>query len=55
MKEFDLEERTAKFSEGIIEFVKSIEINSINKSIISQLIRSATSVGVNYCEANGES
>jgi len=54
-QKYDLEERTAKFGEEIIGFCKSIKINTINKPIISQLIRSATSVGANYCEANGAS
>ncbi len=53
--EYNLEERTAKFSENIIDLLKSIRLNSINKSIVNQLVRSATSVGVNYCEANGAS
>jgi len=52
---YDLEERTAKFGEEIIEFCKGIKMNPINKPIISQLIRSATSIGANYCEANGAS
>ena len=30
-----------------------IKKNSINESMILQLVRSATSVGANYCEANG--
>lgn len=54
-QKYDLEERTAKFAEEIIEFCKSIKINIINKPVISQFIRSATSVGANYCEANGAS
>lgn len=54
-QKYDLEERTAKFGENIIEFCKSIKMNSINKPIISQLIRSATSIGANYYEANGAS
>jgi len=54
-QKYDLEERTAKFAEEIIEFCKSIKINTINKPIISQIIRSATSIGANYCEANGAS
>ena len=50
---FDLEERTAKFSENIIIFVKQITITAVNRNIISQLLRSATSIGANYMEANG--
>jgi len=51
-KNYDLEERTAKFGEEIIEFCKSIKQDVITKPIISQLIRSGTSIGANYCEAN---
>ena len=50
---YDLEERTAKFGEDIIEFCKNIEQNAITRPIISQLIRSGTSIGANYMEANG--
>ena len=49
---YDLEERTAKFGEEIIEFTKKITENSITSPIVSQLIRSGTSVGANYCEAD---
>lgn len=52
---YDLEERTRKFSKDIIKFLKEIEPNYINQSIISQLVRSATSVGANYSEANAAS
>lgn len=50
---FDLEERTAKFGEEIISFCKDIRFNSLTESLIKQLIRSATSIGANYMEANG--
>lgn len=52
---YDLEERTAKFGEGVILFCKSLSQNSISKPLISQLVRSATSIGANYMEANGAS
>ena len=52
---YDLEERTAKFSEDIIDFSKKINMSIVNNPLISQLVRSATSVGANYCEANGAS
>jgi len=48
---YDLEERSAKFSERIIDFVKTLEKNEINRSLIGQIIRSA-SIGANYMEAN---
>lgn len=49
---FDLEERTAKFGESIIMFLKTITLNDITKPLTNQLIRAATSVGANYCEAD---
>ena len=52
---FDLEERTAVFGENVIKLLKNIPKDLINKPIISQLVRSATSVGANYMEANGAS
>ena len=52
---YDLEERTAKFGEDIIDFCKSINQDAISKPIINQLVRSATSIGANYMEANGAS
>jgi four helix bundle protein len=51
--QYDLEERTKKFSKEIIELLIRLNKNIINESIVKQLIRSATSVGANYCEANG--
>ena len=52
---YDLEERTAKFGEVIIELCQSIPLTIITKPIIEQLIRSGTSIGANYMEANGAS
>jgi len=52
---YDLEERTARFGENIIKLCQRIKINEYNKSLITQIIRSATSVGANYMEANGAS
>jgi len=54
-KIFDLEERTAKFGEAIIIFCQSIKQHTINNPLIRQVVRSGTSVGANYCEANGAS
>jgi four helix bundle protein len=50
-KDYDLEERTAKFAEEIIDFVKTIKETTVNTRIISQLVGAAGSVGANYCEA----
>ena len=52
---FDLEERTSKFGENIIELCKRAPKNTVSLPIIDQIIRSGTSVGANYCEANGAS
>ncbi len=54
-KKFDLEERTAKFGENVIELCKAIKQDVITRSLIDQLVRSATSIGANYMEANGAS
>lgn len=51
-KIYDLEERTAKFGENVIEFAKKINKNVITNSLINQLIRAGTSIGSNYCEAD---
>ena len=51
-KKYDLEERTAKFGEAIIELCKKVPKNVITIPIIAQLIKAATSVGANYCEAD---
>lgn len=54
-KKYDLKERTAEFGAETIRFVKTLPENSINRPLISQIIRSATSVGANYMEADGAS
>jgi len=54
-KSFNLEKRTLKFANDVILLCKSIKENTITRPLISQLIRSATSVGANYCEANNAS
>jgi four helix bundle protein len=54
-KGYDLEDRTAKHGESVIKLCKEIKQDSISRPIIGQLIRSATSIGANYCEANNAS
>lgn len=53
MINYDLEERTARFAEAVIDMVKNTPKDLINMSVLDQLIRSATSIGANYCEVNG--
>ena len=52
---YNLEERTASFAEEIIQLCKEIPKTPITIPIISQLVRSGTSIGANYAEANGAS
>ncbi len=52
-QQYNLEERVSLFSESLIGFLKTIEISVVTKSIIDQLVRSGTSIGANYYEANG--
>ena len=54
-RQYNLEERTECFGEEVIKFCKCLKIDTISKSIISQLVRSSTSIGANYCEANNAS
>jgi len=50
--DFDLEERTARFGEAVIAFAKAAPSSAVTLPLISQLVRSATSIGANYCEAD---
>lgn len=51
-KKFDLEERTLNFSKKVIDLVRKLPKNTINFELVSQVVRSAGSVGANYREAN---
>ena len=51
-KKYDLEERTASFGEKIIKFVRLLPEDTVTRPIILQLVRSATSIGANYMEAD---
>jgi four helix bundle protein len=50
---YDLEERTAKFGIMIIKFANTISRNPVNNPLINQIVRSGTSIGANYMEADG--
>ncbi len=50
---YDLEERTARLGENIIDFAKTLPKNLINSQLIGQIVRSGTSIGANYMEADG--
>jgi len=51
-KKYDLEERTASFGEAILKFVLQIRRDDVRGPLIRQLVRSATSIGANYMEAD---
>ncbi len=48
---YDLEERTSGFGRNVTRFAGRIPKNPVTVSLVSQLVRSGTSVGANYCEA----
>ena len=50
-----LEERVTIFSGNVLDPIKKVRINILNKNMCEQLVRSATSIGANYFEANGSS
>jgi len=49
---FDLGERTARFGEATIRFLKTIPQGPLTNRLIDQLIGASTSVGANYGEAD---
>ncbi|MEA3392220.1 MAG: four helix bundle protein [Candidatus Marinimicrobia bacterium] len=56
MKRFDLEERLISFSTLIIEIVNEMPNDKVGSNLSGQLVRSGTSVSLNYGEAqSGES
>ena len=54
-RRYDLENRTTVFGGEIIVFCKSIKRDTITNPIINQIIKSGTSIGANYAEANNAS
>jgi len=52
---YDLEIRTAKFGQSIISFCRNVKKDIITTPLINQIVRSGTSVGANYMEANSAS
>jgi len=51
-KHYDLEDRTLEFGKRIVRMCKEISKNISNNVLINQVMRSGTSVGANYREAN---
>ncbi len=50
--QYDLEERTLEFGKRVIRMAKSLPKNTVNFKLIDQIVRSGTSIGANYREAN---
>jgi len=51
-KKYELEKRTKNFAVNIIKFVSCVEVSCISQVLNYQLLKSSTSVGANYREAN---
>lgn len=51
-KSYDLEDRTARFGERVVTFAKTLSRDAVNMVLVGQLVRAATSIGANYCEAD---
>ena len=49
---YDLEERTARFGEAVIDFARTIPQNAVTNRIVNQLVGAGTSVGANYVKAD---
>jgi four helix bundle protein len=52
-KKYDLEDRTLIFARDTINLNNIIPGTLANTEIVKQLVRSASSIGANYIEANG--
>jgi four helix bundle protein len=51
-KQYDLEDRTLEYSKRIIHLAKALPKDQINMVLVPQFMRSGTSMGANYREAN---
>lgn len=49
---FDLAERTAVFGENVIQVCLELPATAVTSPLINQFVRSGTSVGANYSEAD---
>jgi four helix bundle protein len=49
---YDLEERTALFGEAVIAYARRLPVSAVTAPLVSQIVRSGTSIGANYCEAD---
>ncbi len=49
---YDLENRLLVFSKRLLIYIRDTRVEYINRNIIDQVLRSGTSIGANYHEAN---
>ena len=53
LKKYDPEERIFILGKKVLMLCRKLPENTISRPLISQLVRSATSIGANYMEGNG--
>lgn len=49
---FDLEERTFNLGKNILKFAGRLPQDNVMRPVVNQFVRSGTSIGANYSEAN---
>src|SRR5688572_17957344 len=49
---YDLEERTTRFAEAVIDFLRPIPEGPKTRRLIDQLLGASSSTAANYCEAD---
>lgn len=49
---YTLGDRTLAFSKAALQFCKDIRLTTFSRPLVNQLVRSVTSIGANYAEAN---
>jgi len=54
-KIYNLQDRTSEYGKNVVRFCRGLKRDPITLPIIVQLVRSSTSIGANYMEANGAS
>ena len=54
-KIYDLERRTLAFGLAIVALSRGVKNDPITRPMLIQIVRSGTSIGANYMEANGAS
>lgn len=50
---YDLADRTQRFGIAVVAHARQVPLTPVTRPLISQLVRAGTSVGANYCEADG--